>query len=133
MPLDPKDIGPETLGTPVDQFSFVFKAGAAVAAGLIVVSGWDDAHPTCINADSGAAATTNGTLFYTDSGVGSGKYGRARTIAVVTLDTSASSVGAPVYVNLAGAVGLSAGATSRIVGRVASVGTSGKAILSLGA
>jgi hypothetical protein len=133
MALDPKELEPQIVGLARAATAIIFKAGANVVEGLIVVSGWSDPHPICIQATSAAAATTNGTLYWVPSSVTSGEYSIAYEKSVATLDTSAAAVGDPVFVNTAGAVGLSAGATSRVVGRVANVSATGTAILSLGA
>ena len=129
MSLNPKELEPEVLEDGAQATSLFFKASSAIsAAGIIIITGIDDAHPTAATASSAALSSCKGKLYYTKTGVGSGEYGVARNRAVISLNTTGAAIGDPVYLSTAGAVSLTAGTVPIVVGQVLSVGSSGQVL-----
>lgn len=103
------------------KWDVIFIAGGTIAAGdILYISGAAGALLELTRASSAAPATARGTLFVAKSPATSGQKSVARFMgALESENTSAGSVGDPVFLSTAGGWALTPGAVSRVIGYIA--------------
>lgn len=102
------------------KWDVIFIAGGTIAAGdILYISGANGALLELTRASSAAVETARGTLFLAKSPAVAGQKSVARMMgALEAEDTSAGSVGDPVFLSTAGGWALTPGAVSRVIGYI---------------